>query len=208
MSFFWSILWTIYELTQQLVAGKTEPIFFTSVWSVLLTHPSTPTSLLLRLINVVLTFIPFEGPDTMKHVALDCNKALYGVFAVWKLLWKLTCSIIRNYLEFSASFSFICDSGRNQHVETKNVLSYTAVLSTKITKPYPFNFSKAAAFLNFKFVLWAAKPHDLYLLNYKFTVIYWSTFANFHIYSSVFWSLMMKSALWWINLKPQFLIMF
>lgn len=70
------------ELTQQLVAGKTEPIFFTSVWSVLLTHPSTPTSLLLRLINVVLTFIPFEGPDTMKHVALDCNKALYGVFAV------------------------------------------------------------------------------------------------------------------------------
>lgn len=142
------------------------------------------------------------------NIALDCNKALYGVFAVWKLLWKLTCSIIRNYLEFSASFSFICDSGRNQHVETKNVLSYTAVLSTKITKPYPFNFSKAAAFLNFKFVLWAAKPHDLYLLNYKFTVIYWSTFANFHIYSSVFWSLMMKSALWWINLKPQFLIMF
>lgn len=111
------------ELTQQLVAGKTEPIFFTSVWSVLLTHPSTPTSLLLRLINVVLTFIPFEGPDTMKHVALDCNKALYGVFAVWKLLWKLTCSIIRNYLEFSASFSFICESGRNQHVETKNVFS-------------------------------------------------------------------------------------
>lgn len=69
-------------------------------------------------------------------------------------------------------------------------------------------FQKQQLFLNFKFVLWAAKPHDLYLLNYKFTVIYWSTFANFHIYSSVFWSLMMKSALWWINLKPQFLIMF
>lgn len=51
--FFLRILWTIYELTQQLVAGKTEPIFFTSVWLVLLTHPSTPTSLLLRLVDVV-----------------------------------------------------------------------------------------------------------------------------------------------------------
>lgn len=101
------------------------------------------------LINVVLTFIPFEGPDTMKHIALDCNKALYGVFAFWKLLWKLTCSIIRNYLEFSASFSFICESGRNQHVEMCKMCKCSQLNSCSVYKNHktiPIQFFKSSSF--------------------------------------------------------------